>query len=233
MANFETRVINKISDTLTTGDLTVTTDMLDVWLGEGARYIIGKMPPMLWKYFSKEDAAFAPTTGLAVENHKIINVFRNDGTIDQPARQIPESLRGRALDSSDINYATNTDPEWYIDSSTTATPTLKILPVSATAVGKVIRLSYPTIDASADSSINGFPDELEDLVVLYAVLQAKLREMGLSRRDAQTEIEAITDSGILSSLSGVYTEIETALDAAKTELDKVPTLHDNSQTELA
>ena len=203
---FETRVMDKVGEALITGDLGITTEMLDVWLGEGARYVISKQPSQLWRLFAKEDAAFAPTTGLEVENHKIVGVFRNDGTIDQPARQIDESLRGRVLDSADINYATITDPNWYVDYSTTATPTLKIVPVSATTtIGKVIRLSFPTIDASADSSINGFPDELEDIVVDYALMQVKQREATYMRRQAQGLIDG--------------TRIEDALDKAKVYMD--------------
>ena len=140
MATFEVRVMNLVGDTLTTGDLAITTEMLDTWLTKGAAKIIGLMPPPLWKFFSSEPAAFTPTAGIAIENHKIKNVFRNDGTIDQPSRLIEESLRGRALDSEDINYATVTDPSHYIDYSTTATATLKIIPVSGTAVGKIIPL---------------------------------------------------------------------------------------------
>lgn len=231
LQTFELRLLDKVGEALA-GDLGLDTEMLDDWLIEGARYVISKQPPQLWRLFAKEDAAFAPTTGLTVEGHKIVDVFRNDGTIDQSCRQIPENLRGRALDSDDINYATVTDPNWYVDSSTTATPTLKIIPVSVSNIAKVRRLNFPTIDASADSSINGFPDELEDLVVIFALIQIKLREMGLSRRDSQTEIEAITDSGILTKLATAYTDIETALDASTTQNGKISTILDLANTEF-
>lgn len=185
MATFEVRITNKVGEALGSS-LSLTTEMYDEWCTEGASNIIGMMPPQLWKLFASEPAAFAPTTGIAIENHKIKNVFRNDGARDQPSRLIEESLRGRVLDSEDINYATNTDPSHYVDYSTTGTPTLKIIPVSGTAVGKIIRVLYPTIDASADSVINGFPTELENLVVDYALIQAKQREAAFMRRKAQS-----------------------------------------------
>ncbi len=190
---FETQVMNKVGEALITGKLAITTAMLDDWLTEGAQVIISKMPAPLWRLFAKEDAAFAPTTGLAVESHKIVDVFRNDGTIDQPCRQIDENMRGRHLDTEDIGYATVTDPNWYVDYSTTATPTLKIIPVSATAtIGKVIRLNFPTIDASGDSTVNGFPNDLEPLLVDYALMQAKQREASYMRRKAHSLWETAT-----------------------------------------
>ena len=203
MQSFKQRVLDKIGDNVTTGDLAVTGTMISDWTNEGAKAIIGKMPKPLWHFFAKGSAAFAPTTGTAIESQKIINVFRSDGTINQPCRMIPETLKGRALDSSEVNYATPTDPAAYVDFSTTATPTLKILPVSATAVGYVTYVNFPTIAPATDTIINGFPNDLEPLVVDYAVTQVKIREMGISRRDAQAEIEAITDTGILAGLATV------------------------------
>ena len=220
LQTYELRLLDKIGEALS-ADLGLDTEMFDDWLTEGARVIIGKMPAPLWRFFGSEPSAFAPTTGIVVENFKVKDVFRNDGTRDQPCRRIPEFLRGRALDSDEMTYATATDPVYYIDYSTTATPTLKILPVSGTAVGKIIRVLFPTIDASGDSSVNGFPNDLEPLLLLYALMQVKIREQALSRRDSQTEIEAITDSGILTALATTYTDMETALDALSTEVAKI------------
>jgi len=232
MQSFKQRVLDKIGDTVTTGDLAVTGTMISDWTNEGAKAIIGKMPKPLWHFFAKGSAAFAPTTGTAIESQKIINVFRSDGTINQPCRMIPETLKGRALDSSEVNYATTTDPAAYVDFSTTATPTLKILPVSATAVGYVTYVNFPTIAPATDTVINGFPNDLEPLVVDYAVTQVKIREMGISRRDAQAEIEAITDTGILAGLATVYTDIETALDASTTQNAKISTILDLANVEF-
>ncbi len=232
LQTFELQLLDLVGEALA-GDLGLDTEFFDDVLTNGARVIIGKMPAPLWRFFGSEPAAFAPTTGIAIENHKIKDVFRNDGTIDQPCRQIPENLRGRALDSDDINYATITDPAYYTDYSTTATPTLKIIPTSATATkGKIIRVLFPTIDASGDSSVNGFPDDLEPLLLLYALIQVKIREQALSRRDSQTEIEAITDSGILTALATTYTDIETALDASNVENDKISAILDLANVEF-
>ena len=93
MQTFETRILDKVGEALA-GHIGLDTEMLDDWCTEGARFVISKMPPQLWRLFAKEDTAFAPTTGLEIEGHKIIDVYRNDGTIDQPARQILEHLRG-------------------------------------------------------------------------------------------------------------------------------------------
>ena len=232
LQTFELQLLDLVGEALA-GDLGLDTEFFDDILTNGARVIIGKMPAPLWRFFGSEPSAFAPTTGIAVENFKIKDVFRNDGTIDQPCRRIPEFLRGRALDSDEMIYATVTDPVYYMDYSTTGTPTLKIIPTSATATkGKIIRVLFPTIDASGDSSVNGFPDDLEPLLLLYALIQVKIREQALSRRDGQTEIEAITDSGILTALVTTYSDTETALDAANTENDKITAILDLANIEF-
>jgi hypothetical protein len=130
-------------------------------------------------------------------------------------------------DVDDMIYAPPIDPVWYpLNGKIYVKPD----PTSA-YTASISAVSYPTVDASADSSTTGFPDGLEARIVDFMVIKAKQREAGVSRRDAQTEIEAITDSGILTSLATTYTNIGTALDAANVELDKVPAIIDLANTE--
>ena len=213
-----------IGDTATTGDLLLTDSMVKDWLNEGVRDVISKTPKQKLLMFAKEGAAFAPTTGVAVETRKIIDVMRNDGDIDIPCRQIAPTLRGRASDAQDFKYATEYDPVYYIDPTTNATSMLKILPVSTQSLGKVIQVNIPEVNGTA-VSINGFPDEIEALPIKYAAISAKRRESALSRRLAQTEIEAIMSGGLLDKLSntssGAYEPAQTALDAATSALGSI------------
>jgi hypothetical protein len=100
---------------------------------------------------------------------------RNDGTIDQPCRLIPAWKRGRAADSSDMEYATATDPVYYTNDGK-----FNILP-SGGSGNKLV--SIPTysqsspLDASAISTITNFPNEAEYLVVLYAAVKALQQAM--------------------------------------------------------
>ena len=114
---------------------------------------------------------------------------RNDGTIDQPCRLIPARFKGRASDSDELDYATATDPIYYIESNY-----LNILPSSSSAVGKYSEVQYPAV-AYGDSAIANFPDELEYIVVLYAAVKGMERiitdimgtdediELGNARKD--------------------------------------------------
>lgn len=235
LQDFGSRVMDRLADTQTTGDLSVTSTMLKDWLSEGANDIVSRIPQKKLVFFAKEPAAFAPTTGVAVETDKIIDVFRNDGTIDQPCRVIPSRYRGRATDSDDLMYASETDPVWYIDQTTNGTQQLKILPTSASSIGKVVHVQNFEVNAT-DTAINGFPNELEKQVVNFAIMGAKIREAGHNRRQAQTEIEAITDSGILSNLSGstkVYGQTATALDAANSALDNISAILSTATTSIS
>jgi len=183
------------------GDIGFTTAMLNDWLSIAVKAVINRMPPRLLDHFSKK-TTFAPTSGTTLTSDKIFSVLRNDGNINRPCRRIPVLLAGRVADSSDILYATKNDPVYYVDRSGSGTPTLKILPASATATyGIAYHVNFPTATVGTTALV-GFPDELEHLVPLYAAYLAKLREAGVMRRSSQTELEAITTSGYLSSFEG-------------------------------
>ena len=75
-----------------------------------------------------------------------------------------------------MNYGTNTDPVFWIKSGV-----LEIFPTpSDSNPAHVEAISYPTFvvsgdgdyDITAKNSIPSFPDEAENLVVLYAVIKA-------------------------------------------------------------
>ena len=87
-----------------------------------------------------------------------------------------------------MDYATATDPVYYIESNF-----LNILPSSSSAVGKYSEVQYPAV-AYGDSAIATFPDELEYIVVLYAAVKGMERiitdimvdediELGNARKD--------------------------------------------------
>jgi hypothetical protein len=89
-------------------------------------------------------------------------------------RRIKPMDKHKASSSSSIEFASATDPVYYIEGNK-----INILPASSSGVYYVI--ANPSIDASAVSAIDNFPNEAEYLVVLYAaikVLQNKMNEMG-------------------------------------------------------
>jgi len=168
--NFDVQIQNLLSIDSTT--LSSIQDSLDTWMTNGAKEITNLMPEDMLNTVATESSAFVPNTGLTVTTYKILKVYRNDGTIDQPCRRVPAMLRGRVTDPDDMNYATATDPVYYTEPQTDGTMKVIILPSSSASVGKVVYATPPTVDASSGGSIAGFPDEAEYLVMLYGAIKA-------------------------------------------------------------
>ena len=85
---------------------------LDSFITEGANEVISAMPRAVMERVAEETTVTDGTT--TSEGHKILHVLRNDGTIDQPCRLVLASKRGRIQDSSDMEFATTSDPAYYI-----------------------------------------------------------------------------------------------------------------------
>jgi hypothetical protein len=139
---------------------------LDQFITEGANEVINSMPRNVMERVAEETPVTDGTT--TSEGHKILYVLRNDGTIDQPCRQVPAYKRGRIQDSSDMEHATTSDPAYYIQDGK-----INIFPN-----GSGLMVSVPTysqsspLDASVLSTITNFPDEYEYLVTLYGAIKA-------------------------------------------------------------
>tara|TARA_R100001594_G_scaffold4707_5_gene15894 strand:+ start:3192 stop:4769 length:1578 start_codon:yes stop_codon:yes gene_type:complete len=166
---------------------------LDSFITEGANEVINAMPRSMQERVAEETSFTNTTTS---EGSKVLHVLRNDGTIDQPCRKVPARNRGRIQDSSDMQYATATDPAYYVQDA--------LVTIFPTGTGKLV--SIPTynqgsaLDASSLSTITNFPNEAEYLVTLYAAIKALQQNM----------------SGMMT-LTAIDT---TALGAITTELNK-------------
>ena len=204
MATFQVQVEDMVG---TVGGDSSDTTALTSFLTDGAKDVINHMPLSLLRLCSSE-VSFTPqavgseSSASTLNTAKIYNIRRSDGTIDQPCRLIRTSLKGRASDSDDMDYATATDPVYYIESNF-----LNILPSSSSAVGKYSEVQYPAV-AYGDSAITLLPDELESLVVLYAAMKGIERiitdtvgtdediELGQARKDQYTWLLNQYNAGI-------------------------------------
>ena len=161
MANFDAQVIELVGTTYTTDQ-----DALNQFITEGANEVINAMPRAIMERVAKETAVVDGTT--SSEGHKILHVLKNDGTIDQPCRLVLASKRGRIQDSSDMEFATTSDPAYYIQDGK-----INIFPN-----GNGLMVSMPTysqaapLNADGISTIPNFPNEYEYLVVLYAAIKS-------------------------------------------------------------
>ena len=210
MATFQVQVEDMVG---TVGGDSSDTTALASFLTDGAKDVINHMPLSLLRLCSAE-VSFTPqsvgseSSASTLNTAKVYNIRRNDGTIDQQCRLIRTSLKGRASDSDDMEYATVTDPVYYIESNF-----LNILPSSSSAVGKYSEVQYPAV-AYGDNDISTFPDELESLVVLYAAMKGMERiitdiigtdediELGQARKDQYTWLLNQYNSG-LQNMMGV------------------------------
>jgi len=166
MATFEAQVEGLTSLDID-GSSAPTQAELTQFLTDGAAEVINAMPRSLKFLCATEDTFTSTAVGSeaeTLESSSVISVTRNDGTIDQPCREIPALLRGRASDSDDMIAATATDPVYYVYNGK-----LNALPASGSC--KYLEVNNPAV-AFGDSSISNFPDEYEYLVPLYASVKA-------------------------------------------------------------
>ena len=155
---------------------------LDTFITEGANEVINVMPRPMQERVAEETAVSTGTT--TSEGHKVLHMLRNDGTIDQPCRRIPASQRGRVADSDDMEYATTSDPAYYVKDGK-----FNILPSGAGLLVSMPTYSQTSpLDASAISTITNFPNEAEYLVVLYAAIKALQQVMNGKSSSLPTDV---------------------------------------------
>ena len=167
---------------------------LDSFITEGANEVINAMPRPIMERVAEETTF---TNTVSSEGHKILHVLKHDGTIDQPCRLVLASKRGRIQDSSDMEFATSSDPAYYIQNS--------LVTLFPTGDGKLV--SMPTysqaspLNADGISSITNFPNEYEYLVTLYAAIKA-LQQL-MNNKHGNTDI-----TGALTALEASVVNAE-------------------------
>ena len=190
MANFDAQVVELVGVTYSTDQAA-----LDQFITEGANEVINAMPRALMERVAEETAVVDGTT--TSEGHKILHVLRNDGTIDQPCRLVLASKRGRIQDSSDMEFATTSDPAYYIQDGK-----INIFPNGNGLMASVPTYSQSSpLDASGISTITNFPDEYEYLVTLYAAVKA-LQQL-MNNKHGNTDI-----TGALTALEASVVNAE-------------------------
>jgi hypothetical protein len=167
MADFKTRI-----DDLTGFGSTDDVAIAD-WLIAGAREIIDVLPMSKLDRMS-EIQEFTSFQG--VEDSKILHVLRkdeNNSNVLMPCREIHASQSGRASDSNYMEFATSSDPVYYLENKRIYT-----LPASAsTDDSKLVKINEDFTIVATDSTIDNFPKEATNAVVLYASRNALMRLM--------------------------------------------------------
>lgn len=197
MATFQAQVMALTGINISSSGTNPTEAQLTQYLTDGAKEIINQMPKHLLPLCSAEQS-FTSGTPNTLNTGKILNVFRNDGDIKQPCRQIDSSYKGRVLDSDDMDYASVTDPVYYIENNT-----MDVIPSSGAVTYSEVQ--HPAVVYSADS-ISIFPDEAEYLVPLYA--SVKSLQSLLANKSSNTDI------------TSAFALLKAAVDQAETAADK-------------
>jgi len=161
--DFEAQVESLASISIGNSGTVPTQGQLTQYLTDGAKEIINHLPKHLLPLCSAEQS-FTSGTPDTLNTGKVLNVFRNDGDIKQPCRQIDSSYKGRVLDSDNMDYASVTDPVYFIENNT-----IDVIPVSGAVTYSEVQ--HPAV-AYSDSNISIFPDEAEYLVVIYAAIKS-------------------------------------------------------------
>ena len=169
---------------------TPTTAELTQYLTDGAKEIISILPPHLLALCANEDTFTSTAIGSEAEtlvNGKILDVFAGN----YEARPIQSNLKHRANNSGSLEYATSTDPVFYIESNK-----INVLPASLSC--KYEEVQYPAVSYNA-TSISVFPDEAEHLVVLRAAITAAEYKLAI-------EEDVDLYAPIITSLKAQYQE---------------------------
>jgi len=104
--------------------------------------------------------------GLSVETTAVLNVLRGDGTIMNPATEIPAALKGRAADTDSIYYQSKYNPVFYQEGKK-----IYVLPTPTSGSVDNAEIHHVKFDADinhASVSISNFTKDSEYLIVLYA-----------------------------------------------------------------
>ena len=176
---------------------TVTDSEINQWMNDGAREVMNILPPHLKEYcYSKQTftSAAANSEAETMITGQLGSVYA--GSVE--CRQIKPMDKHKASSSLSIEYASATDPIYYIEGNK-----INILPSSSSGVYYVV--ANPTV-AHGSTSIDNFPNEVEYLVPLYASVKALQRLMN--------NLNSNTD------ITTAFTYAKAGLDQAETALDK-------------
>ena len=147
-------------------------DAISDWLTDGLKEVINILPQnRLAECVTIATLNNSPTTFNlnTVTNGAPLSVTREDTQgVKQPCRQISPLLATRITDNDDIMFASVTDPVYYMSGGT-----LTVYPTpTATQTAEVLYVPLTAVVHSGASGINGFPNDIEHVVVLYASVKA-------------------------------------------------------------
>ena len=170
MATFQAQIVDLV------GTIYEDTAAMSQFLTDGVRQLVNILPQNrlddIMTVQALPDGASAITFTLndagGHNRGNILSVTREDAqSIKQVCRQIPLTLVSKVQDPEDLMFASPTDPVYYITSGV-----LNVIPAPTTVqTAEVIYIPLTGV-VYGDEQINGFPNDLEHIVVLYAAIRS-------------------------------------------------------------
>ena len=164
----------------------VTETELDQWCADGVRELVNLFPPNLKEMCYGKNTFTSAAVGSESETiatQHIGSVYAGASGFEVKCRQINPKDKYKAADQDSMEYATSTDPVFYIEGSK-----LNILPASSS--GTYYAIADPSINADGVSAISSFPNEAEYLVILYAAIRA-LESLAVDEEDPELYLPVI------------------------------------------
>ena len=195
--------------------LAITEDMVEDFVGHGLRDLVSLVrqynPAKLHHFGVVEEITAQSFDASAIEMDMIISLTRDlvvaTVTYNKLIRQLPYAMRGALTDIGSKHYAVKADPGGYFNED----DELLVFPVptgAEKAYLEYINFATPVVGTNtsiADIADCRFPDSLTRAVLLYAVLQSKIREFGYARKIAKEHIDSIFVSNTAYIDSGSFT----------------------------
>ena len=136
MATFEAQV-EGLTGLSIDGSSAPTQTELTQFLTDGAKEVINLLPEGLLPLCTSS-VGFTSGSASTLNTGKVLHVLRSDGDISQPCRRIPAIYKGKYSDSDDMNYATVTDPVFYVENNT-----IDVLPAGGSCTYSEVQ--YPSV----------------------------------------------------------------------------------------
>jgi hypothetical protein len=167
MATFEEQIEGITQIAIESSGSVPTQEQVNSFLNDGIKDLTNKVtrinPPEAYKFASS--STDSDGSGVSI-NGMVLSVVRENGSSSdvRPATPIAAPLRYLATDKDSFHYRSAFNPCYYtLDRKLYVLPT----PSSSSTRAIVSHIDYATAVFS-DSAIHNFPDEFEDLIMLYA-----------------------------------------------------------------
>ena len=234
MRTFEEQIEAYAQDNISTTS-NPSKDEVTQFLKDGVKDVIRKMavsglPPAMLTQFSKTET-ITDANGVTSESNVIFAVTRGDGSYQNPAREIPPGLKGRAVDNNSLFYASKYNPVYYREGGKVY---IKPDPTTASVDGgEVVHIVFDN-NVNVDSvEIENFPESAVYLVVYYATAMVFISKAGDVHANLPTAPSSLTELDLIYEAPDLPTVPEFVEPQLSLDFTSVEEALENDDPEMA